>query len=72
MAAAAASRTARCTATARSRFPVLVAVAEQLPEDLVLDGELVVWDTAAGRLSFEALQRRATPAAGAPMDSGRR
>ncbi|MCX4625177.1 ATP-dependent DNA ligase [Streptomyces sp. NBC_01443] len=26
---------------------------------LVVDGELVVWDTAAGRLSFEALQRRA-------------
>ncbi|MEY2229366.1 hypothetical protein [Streptomyces sp. BF23-19] len=41
------------------RFPDLVAVAEQLPEGLVLDGELVVWDTAAGRLSFEALQRRA-------------
>ncbi|WP_051838201.1 hypothetical protein [Streptomyces sp. NRRL F-2580] len=26
---------------------------------MVLDGELVVWDTEAGRLSFEALQRRA-------------
>ncbi|MFD9303200.1 ATP-dependent DNA ligase [Streptomyces sp. NPDC060048] len=36
-----------------------VAAAEQLPEGLVLDGEVVVWDTAAGRLSFEALQRRA-------------
>ncbi|MFJ6486471.1 hypothetical protein ACIQK6_41125 [Streptomyces sp. NPDC091682] len=31
----------------------------QLPHSLVLDGELVVWDTEAGRLSFEALQRRA-------------
>ncbi|WP_053690173.1 hypothetical protein [Streptomyces sp. WM6372] len=40
-------------------FPDLVAAAEQLPDRLVLDGELVVWDTAAGRLSFEALQRRA-------------
>ncbi|MFF8280713.1 hypothetical protein ACF05T_32400 [Streptomyces lateritius] len=37
----------------------MVAAAEQLPDGLVLDGELVVWDTAAGRLSLEALQRRA-------------
>ncbi|MEV7447107.1 protein kinase [Streptomyces sp. NPDC091204] len=29
---------------------------QQLPEDLVHDDELVVWDTAAGRLSFAALQ----------------
>ncbi|UUU37689.1 ATP-dependent DNA ligase [Streptomyces sp. NBC_00162] len=43
----------------QDRFPDLVAAAEQLPDGLVLDGELVVWDTAAGRLSFEALQRRA-------------
>ncbi|MET9960073.1 ATP-dependent DNA ligase [Streptomyces sp. NPDC006326] len=43
----------------QDRFPDLVAAAGQLPEGLVLDGELVVWDTAAGRLSFEALQRRA-------------
>ncbi|MEJ8642134.1 hypothetical protein WKI68_12910 [Streptomyces sp. MS1.HAVA.3] len=43
----------------QDRFPDLVSAAEQLPEGLVLDGELVVWDTAAGRLSFEALQRRA-------------
>ncbi|MEU4730414.1 hypothetical protein [Streptomyces sp. NPDC023588] len=43
----------------QDRFPDLVAGAEQLPDGLVLDGELVVWDTAAGRLSFEALQRRA-------------
>ncbi|MFD9270279.1 hypothetical protein ACFWB1_34020 [Streptomyces goshikiensis] len=31
----------------------------QPPDGLVLDGELIVWDTAAGRLPFEALQRRA-------------
>ncbi|WP_406368327.1 hypothetical protein [Streptomyces sp. NBC_01546] len=43
----------------QDRFPDLVAAAEQLPDGLVLDGELVVWGTAAGRLSFEALQRRA-------------
>ncbi|MBT1190456.1 hypothetical protein HET69_42480, partial [Streptomyces sp. CJ_13] len=47
------------TATASGVTGGLVAAAEQLPEGLVLDGELVVWDTAAGRLSFEALQRRA-------------
>ncbi|WP_406187831.1 hypothetical protein [Streptomyces sp. NBC_01006] len=41
------------------RLPGLVAAAEQLPDGLVLDGERVVWDTAAGRLPFEALQRRA-------------
>ncbi|MFF3728114.1 hypothetical protein ACFYYM_37775 [Streptomyces erythrochromogenes] len=41
------------------RFPDLVAAAEQLPEGLVLDGELVVWGIAVGQLSFEALQRRA-------------
>ncbi|MCX4632603.1 hypothetical protein [Streptomyces sp. NBC_01443] len=41
-------------------WPDLVAAAEaQLPQGLVLDGELVVWDAEAGRLSFEALQRRA-------------
>ncbi|MFJ6722377.1 ATP-dependent DNA ligase [Streptomyces sp. NPDC091259] len=43
----------------QDRFPDLVAAAEQLPDGLALDGELVVWDTAAGRLSFEGLQRRA-------------
>ncbi|MEE1751257.1 ATP-dependent DNA ligase [Streptomyces sp. SP18CS02] len=43
----------------QDRFPDLIAAAEQLPDGLVLDGELVAWDTAAGRLSFEALQRRA-------------
>ncbi|THA53271.1 ATP-dependent DNA ligase [Streptomyces sp. A1136] len=41
----------------QNSFPDLVAAA-QLPDGLVLDGELVVWDTAAGRLSFEGLQRR--------------
>ncbi|MFF4448816.1 hypothetical protein [Streptomyces sp. NPDC001502] len=46
-------------ALVQDRWPDLVAAAEaQLPHGLVLDGELVVWDTEAGRLSFEALQRR--------------
>ncbi|MEU9804122.1 hypothetical protein [Streptomyces sp. NPDC051000] len=36
----------------------MVAAAAQLPDGLVLDGELLVWDTTADRLSFEALQRR--------------
>ncbi|MEU3774331.1 hypothetical protein AB0F11_14225 [Streptomyces sp. NPDC032472] len=44
----------------QDRWPDLVAAAEeQLPHGLVLDGELVVWDAEAGRLSFAALQRRA-------------
>ncbi|MFD4867354.1 ATP-dependent DNA ligase [Streptomyces sp. NPDC058412] len=44
----------------QNRWPDLVAAAEaQLPPGLVLDGELLVWDTEAERLSFEALQRRA-------------
>ncbi|MCX5078768.1 ATP-dependent DNA ligase (plasmid) [Streptomyces sp. NBC_00513] len=43
----------------QDRFPDLVAAAEQLPDRLVLDGELVVWDAEAGQLSFEGLQRRA-------------
>ncbi|MEU4358693.1 ATP-dependent DNA ligase [Streptomyces virginiae] len=47
-------------ALVQDRWPDLVVAAEsQLPHGLVLDGELVVWDTEAGRLSFEALQRRA-------------
>ncbi|MFF9011160.1 RNA ligase family protein [Streptomyces goshikiensis] len=47
-------------ALVQDRWPDLVAAAEtQLPHGLVLDGEVVVWDTEAGRLSFEALQRRA-------------
>ncbi|MET9694671.1 hypothetical protein ABZY81_40800 [Streptomyces sp. NPDC006514] len=47
-------------ALVQDRWPDLVAAAEtQLPAGLVLDGELVVWDTEACRLSFEALQRRA-------------
>ena len=43
----------------QDRFLDLVAAAEQLPDGLVLDGELLVWDPEVGRLSFEALQRRA-------------
>ncbi|MFI5987794.1 ATP-dependent DNA ligase [Streptomyces sp. NPDC051555] len=44
----------------QDRFPELIAAADaQLPAGLVLDGELLVWDPEAGRLSFEALQRRA-------------
>ncbi|MGW7455275.1 ATP-dependent DNA ligase [Streptomyces sp. NPDC054787] len=44
----------------QDRFPDLVAAAErQLPGGLVLDGELLVWDSEAGQLSFEGLQRRA-------------
>ncbi|MFE6023847.1 ATP-dependent DNA ligase [Streptomyces sp. NPDC056441] len=39
-------------------FPDLVAAARQLPYGLVLDGEVVVWS--GDRLSFEALQRRAS------------
>lgn len=42
----------------QDRFPDLLAAAERLPGGLVLDGELVAWDTEAGRLSFEGLQRR--------------
>ncbi|WP_318275328.1 ATP-dependent DNA ligase [Streptomyces pharetrae] len=41
----------------QSRFPDLVAAAADLSDGLVLDGELVVW--VKGRMSFEALQRRA-------------
>ncbi|MGW1809084.1 ATP-dependent DNA ligase [Streptomyces sp. NPDC002078] len=41
----------------QGRFPDLVQAAGDLPDGLVLDGELVVW--ADGQLSFEALQRRA-------------
>ncbi|GAA2530681.1 MULTISPECIES: ATP-dependent DNA ligase [Streptomyces] len=39
-------------------FPDLVTAARQLPPALVLDGEVVVWSQ--DRLSFEALQRRAS------------
>ncbi|MGW1769393.1 ATP-dependent DNA ligase [Streptomyces sp. NPDC002073] len=46
-------------ALVQDRWPDLVAAAEQLPPGLVLDGELLVWDVAAGALSFEGLQRRA-------------
>ncbi|MFJ3960782.1 ATP-dependent DNA ligase [Streptomyces sp. NPDC090036] len=42
----------------QDRFPDLLAASDKLPDGLVLDGELVVWDSKAGRLSFEGLQRR--------------
>jgi ATP-dependent DNA ligase len=48
----------RCGSLIQDRFPDLIAAAEQLSDGLVLDGELVGWDTATGRLSFEAHQRR--------------
>ncbi|MHA3838275.1 ATP-dependent DNA ligase [Terrabacter sp. AAH1] len=42
-------------------FPDLAPVlGARLPDDLVLDGEVIVWDEAAGRLDFEALQARMT------------
>lgn len=42
-------------------FPDLTpALKTRLPADLILDGEVVVWDRAAGRLDFEALQARMT------------
>lgn len=42
-------------------FPDLAPVlASRLPSDLVLDGEIVAWDTAAGRLDFASLQARLT------------
>jgi ATP-dependent DNA ligase len=44
-----------------NRFPDLTAAAAQLPHGLVLDGELVVWSQ--DRLSFEALQHRASASA---------
>ncbi|MGE7390867.1 hypothetical protein ACQKM2_35870 [Streptomyces sp. NPDC004126] len=45
----------------QDRWPDLLAAAEaQLPASLVLDGELLVWDVTEGRLSFEALQHRAS------------
>lgn len=54
----------------QDRFPDLSRPpSNQLPEGLVLDGELVVGHTTAGRLSFEALQRR--PASGRGTDGGR-
>src|SRR3954464_15931286 len=42
-------------------FPDLTPVlAARLPEDLVLDGEVIAWEPAAGRLDFEGLQARMT------------
>ncbi|MFB0632750.1 hypothetical protein [Streptomyces sp. AB3(2024)] len=48
-------------------FPDLVTAAAQLPDGLVLDGEVLAWDVEAGALSFEGLQRPAAARAlGAP------
>ncbi|WP_076259475.1 hypothetical protein [Intrasporangium flavum] len=42
-------------------FPDLTpALSSRLPDDLVLDGEVIAWDLAAGRLDFEGLQARMT------------
>ena len=42
-------------------FPDLAPVlSARLPADVVLDGEIVAWDTAAGRLDFASLQARLT------------
>ncbi|GAA2656465.1 MULTISPECIES: ATP-dependent DNA ligase [Streptomyces] len=48
----------------QDRFPDLVAAAGQLPEGLVLDGELVVWDTAAGRPAVLRAAGRTGPGRG--------
>ncbi|MFF9819890.1 hypothetical protein [Streptomyces sp. NPDC014006] len=53
----------------QARFPELVRAAADLPDGLVLDGELVVW--AGYRVSFEALQRARPPATAAPQGSQR-
>src|SRR5690349_5691836 len=42
-------------------FPEIVAAVAALGEDVVLDGELVVWQQ--GRLDFAALQQRLQPSA---------
>src|SRR6476469_4058683 len=40
-------------------FPDLTPVlTSRLPDDLVLDGEVIAWDPVAGRLDFEGLQAR--------------
>ncbi|WP_344950233.1 ATP-dependent DNA ligase [Terrabacter ginsenosidimutans] len=42
-------------------FPDLTpALSSRLPNDLVLDGEVIAWDPTAGRLDFEGLQARVT------------
>ncbi len=45
-------------------FPELAAEARGLPQGCVIDGELVVWDGAAGRTSFTRLQKRLTAGRG--------
>ncbi|MGW4441976.1 hypothetical protein [Streptomyces sp. NPDC004682] len=49
----------------QNRFPDLVRAAADLPDGLVLDGELVVW--VEGRMSFEAVQRRTASGTGFRM-----
>jgi ATP-dependent DNA ligase len=39
-------------------FPDVIHQLALLPPDMVIDGELVVWNAAAGRTSFAALQQR--------------
>ncbi|PZS24201.1 MAG: ATP-dependent DNA ligase [Pseudonocardiales bacterium] len=39
-------------------FPDLLPALRHLPEDLVLDGELIAWNTETGRLDFTSLQQR--------------
>ncbi|MEU8502064.1 hypothetical protein AB0C86_35910 [Streptomyces lavendulae] len=46
-------------ALVQDAFPDLVTAAAQLPDGLVLDGEVLAWDVEADALSFEGLQRRA-------------
>src|SRR5690242_2993151 len=42
-------------------FPDLTPVlSSRLPDGLVLDGEVIAWDPAAGRLDFDGLQARMT------------
>src|SRR6478672_7759057 len=42
-------------------FPEIIEAVSELDQEVVLDGELVVWNE--GRLDFTALQRRIHPAA---------
>src|SRR5262245_459859 len=43
-----------------SYFPDLTRLASHLPAGAVVDGELVIWDSARGRTSFALLHRRIT------------
>jgi ATP-dependent DNA ligase len=54
-------------------FPdVCRALAEHLPAGLVLDGELVSWDQARGRTSFDQLRRRITAGRGVAREAALR